>query len=260
MKVVTNAYWVWGDQVSKTPQSGEYLVTGSFMIRGKKNYINPARLELGCTLMFKLDDDSIVNHLNERKNRTTIGSELQMERAKVEEIELDEAVQDQAEEQNDSEGKDDEEDDNIEEIEDIEEIIEEPPTKNIEIVESKPEEDKKQEVGEEENDGEGDNNQEKEERQENYRGNKSETQQKKSDDKKQKDNKGELFGLKTKAKFCLVNINNLPRGKKTKLKRRNKKYADQDDEDRRLAMEAIGAKDMEFHKKNKSKLENEQFK
>ena len=77
MKIVTNAYWVWGDQVSKTPQSGEYLVTGSFMIRGKKNYINPQRLELGVTIMYKLDDDSIANHLNERRNRSAIDDDDQ---------------------------------------------------------------------------------------------------------------------------------------------------------------------------------------
>lgn len=35
------AYWVWGSQVSKTPESGEFVVTGSFIIRGKKNYIHP---------------------------------------------------------------------------------------------------------------------------------------------------------------------------------------------------------------------------
>lgn len=27
-KVVTNAYWVWGEQVSKTAPTGEYLTTG----------------------------------------------------------------------------------------------------------------------------------------------------------------------------------------------------------------------------------------
>lgn len=74
-KIVTSAYWVWGDQVSKTPQSGEYLVQGSFMIRGKKNYIHPQRLELGATIMFRLDDDSVANHLNERKNRMEAGGE-----------------------------------------------------------------------------------------------------------------------------------------------------------------------------------------
>jgi predicted ribosome quality control (RQC) complex YloA/Tae2 family protein len=74
-KIVTSAYWVWGDQVSKTPQSGEYLVQGSFMIRGKKNYLHPQRLELGATIMFRLADDSIANHLHERQNRMGIGED-----------------------------------------------------------------------------------------------------------------------------------------------------------------------------------------
>ena len=34
-KVVTSAWWVNHDQVSKTAPSGEYLTTGSFMIRGQ---------------------------------------------------------------------------------------------------------------------------------------------------------------------------------------------------------------------------------
>lgn len=59
------AFWVWGSQVSKTPESGEYLVTGSFIIRGKKTYLNPPKLELGYTVLFVLDDISILNHKNE---------------------------------------------------------------------------------------------------------------------------------------------------------------------------------------------------
>jgi len=61
------AFWVWGSQVSKTPESGEYLVTGSFIIRGKKNFLNPARLELGYTVLFGLDDQSSEKHKNERR-------------------------------------------------------------------------------------------------------------------------------------------------------------------------------------------------
>ena len=34
----TQAYWVLPEQVSKTPESGEYLPKGSFIIRGKRNY------------------------------------------------------------------------------------------------------------------------------------------------------------------------------------------------------------------------------
>lgn len=38
-KVVTSAWWVYHDQVSKTAPSGEYLTTGSFMIRGEDLFI-----------------------------------------------------------------------------------------------------------------------------------------------------------------------------------------------------------------------------
>lgn len=34
-KVITSAWWVYHDQVSKTAPTGEYLTTGSFMIRGE---------------------------------------------------------------------------------------------------------------------------------------------------------------------------------------------------------------------------------
>ncbi|WP_172633887.1 ribosome rescue protein RqcH [Caldisphaera lagunensis] len=40
------AYWVLGNQVSKSPPSGEYLAKGSFMIYGKKNFLKPINMEL----------------------------------------------------------------------------------------------------------------------------------------------------------------------------------------------------------------------
>jgi hypothetical protein len=46
-----------------------FIGTGSFMIRGKRNFITPNKIELGLTLMFSLHEDSIVNHLGERKPR-----------------------------------------------------------------------------------------------------------------------------------------------------------------------------------------------
>ena len=39
------AYWVLPEQVSKTPQSGEFLPKGAFVIRGKRNYYR-CKLEL----------------------------------------------------------------------------------------------------------------------------------------------------------------------------------------------------------------------
>jgi len=66
-KVVTSAYWVHDDQVSKTARSGEYLTQGSFVVRGKKNILKHTQLVMGFALLFKLADESIANHLDERK-------------------------------------------------------------------------------------------------------------------------------------------------------------------------------------------------
>lgn len=46
-----------------------YIGTGSFIIRGKRNHITPTRMELGFTLMMALADESIPNHIGERKPR-----------------------------------------------------------------------------------------------------------------------------------------------------------------------------------------------
>merc|ERR1739838_156634 len=66
-KVVTSAWWVRHDQVSKTAPSGEYLSTGGFLIRGKKNYLPPSYLVYGFGFMFKVDEDSVFRHRGERK-------------------------------------------------------------------------------------------------------------------------------------------------------------------------------------------------
>ena len=50
------AYWVHSHQVSKTAPSGEYLSTGSMMIRGTKNYLSMATMELGIGLIFQIKD------------------------------------------------------------------------------------------------------------------------------------------------------------------------------------------------------------
>lgn len=66
-KVVTSAYWVRADQVSKTAPTGEYLTTGSFMIRGKKNFLPPCHLVLGLSFLFKLEESSVERHSGERR-------------------------------------------------------------------------------------------------------------------------------------------------------------------------------------------------
>ena len=41
-----SAYWVFTDQVSKTPQAGEFVPRGAFIIRGKRNYEYHLNMEL----------------------------------------------------------------------------------------------------------------------------------------------------------------------------------------------------------------------
>jgi predicted ribosome quality control (RQC) complex YloA/Tae2 family protein len=39
--VLAQVYWVYANQVSKTPPTGMFIGTGSFIIRGKRNFISP---------------------------------------------------------------------------------------------------------------------------------------------------------------------------------------------------------------------------
>ena len=68
-KMVTSAYWVESHQVSKTAPTGEYLTVGSFMIRGRKNFLPASSLEMGMGVLFRLGDDaSIARHSNDRRD------------------------------------------------------------------------------------------------------------------------------------------------------------------------------------------------
>lgn len=55
--------------MSKTAPTGEYLTVGSFMVRGKKNFLPPNPLVMGFGVLFRLEDNSIAAHLNERRVR-----------------------------------------------------------------------------------------------------------------------------------------------------------------------------------------------
>lgn len=68
-RMITSAWWVESHQVSKTAPSGEYLTVGSFMVRGKKNFLPPTQLEMGLAVLFRLgDEDSIARHQNDRRD------------------------------------------------------------------------------------------------------------------------------------------------------------------------------------------------
>ncbi|ORY93012.1 fibronectin-binding protein A N-terminus-domain-containing protein [Syncephalastrum racemosum] len=102
-KIVTSAYWVYPDQVSKSAPTGEYLTTGSFMIRGKKNFLPPVQLVYGFGYLFKLDESSIGNHVSEK--RTEEQQEAFEKEAKAEALAEDKA-RESRENENEAEEKD----------------------------------------------------------------------------------------------------------------------------------------------------------
>lgn len=53
--IAVDAYWVMPDQVSKTPEAGEYLPKGAFVIRGKKNFYRRIPLKVAIGEIY-LDD------------------------------------------------------------------------------------------------------------------------------------------------------------------------------------------------------------
>lgn len=83
-KVATSAYWVYPDQVSKTAPSGEYLTTGSMMIRGRKNYLASQPLVMGIGWLFKLEEGSIAAHIGERAPRSLVIGDIPSERGTCE--------------------------------------------------------------------------------------------------------------------------------------------------------------------------------
>ena len=72
--LVISAWWVFDHQVSKTAPTGEYLPTGSFMIRGKKNFLPPTKIQLGAAVLFRVHQENAARHKGERTNPEFIGN------------------------------------------------------------------------------------------------------------------------------------------------------------------------------------------
>ncbi|KAI0552460.1 fibronectin-binding protein A N-terminus-domain-containing protein [Xylaria curta] len=78
-KASMSAWWVAADQVSKSAPTGEFLPTGSFMVRGKKNFLPASQLIMGFALMFKVSEESKGKHVKHRLYDTSPRSETQLE-------------------------------------------------------------------------------------------------------------------------------------------------------------------------------------
>jgi hypothetical protein len=95
-KVVVQVFWVHANQVSKSAPSGLYLPTGSFMIYGKKNFVQPFKLEMGYGLIFKVDDENISKHKGEREIREDIDA-VPLNRLAAPEIEAQPSAKEEGE-------------------------------------------------------------------------------------------------------------------------------------------------------------------
>ncbi|KAL6040267.1 Nuclear export mediator factor NEMF, partial [Balamuthia mandrillaris] len=320
-KVVTSAYWVHHHQVSKTAPSGEYLVTGSFMIRGKKNYLPPAPLVMGLGFLFKLDESSIPNHVNERRIRgQDKGNEdeetAQEESVEEEQDEDDEEANEQQEtreekkagtekpsanaskREGEKEAKESEEKDGdeTEEKEDTNEQEEEgehssegesdeeegeptPSAYRVKLMMDTPQTQEAKQTNKEEDVDDDDEEDEQETKQANStnkarlnaaekrrlkklkkRGlnpdqidlTKPQQQQQSNKAKKQQQQQQQQHKGEDKARQA-------PRGKKGKQKRIQRKYADQDEEERRIALELLAsAGNPEKQREEREKLEKRQ--
>lgn len=114
-KAGMSAWWVNADQVSKSAPSGEFLPTGSFMIRGKKNFLPPAQLLLGLGIMFKISEESKAKHVKHRlyDGEPTTGTEDSTSAPVQDKVEVHTTAQDdQSEDESEDEQPDDKPRDN----------------------------------------------------------------------------------------------------------------------------------------------------
>ncbi|EQB60314.1 rna-binding protein [Vairimorpha apis BRL 01] len=56
-QIISPVFYVSGEQVSKTPPTGQFVSKGSFIIRGNKTFINVHKLEYGLGILFKVSGD-----------------------------------------------------------------------------------------------------------------------------------------------------------------------------------------------------------
>lgn len=93
-KAGMGAWWVNAEQVSKSAPAGEFLPSGSFMVRGNKNYLPPQPLILGFGFLFRISEESKGNHVKHRLMDAETLPTKQIQEAQTHEAELAEEVAD----------------------------------------------------------------------------------------------------------------------------------------------------------------------
>ncbi|EAR88515.1 fibronectin-binding protein A, amine-terminal protein (macronuclear) [Tetrahymena thermophila SB210] len=282
-KIIASAWWVYDHQVSKRAETGEYLPSGSFMIRGKKNFIYPARMEMGCTLLYKLDDQFVEKHLNDRRRKdkddnTTTVSGVQIDNQNdFDETNFEIRPNMQLESQQSDQGVSIVNEDPFAQqqqqnkIEQVPILLQKASTSVIDEevtmirlnVPPQPKPKNAQQIQKEIQQAKQKNKQQqKDDKSQSKNGNDGKKSKDQKDAKKKDNKKNDSSSESDKEDEKQNNNKPVPRGKKNKIKKMQEKYADQDEEERQLRMHLIGAKQMKdvkikedqaFSKKNNTK-------
>ncbi|KAG1696435.1 hypothetical protein DVH05_018566 [Phytophthora capsici] len=244
-QVIAGAYWVHADQVSKTAPAGEYLTTGSFMIRGKKNYIQPSRLEMGLAVLFRIDESCISNHARQGEGRELRGLERQDEDGEDEDEVTCEPLQPEQEESTSKK---------------VKPVVDSSTSKPHKLPREPVPVVANEDVGDDEDNdvavkqAQGKKRLSAKERRDLKKG--RDLDREDSVDGQPTDQQKRSKG-KDKAPAQPPQQKKSVRGKKGKMKKMKKKYADQDDDDRRLRMEALGHVVEEEHDDEENSKEND---
>lgn len=272
-KAVMSAWWVNADQVSKTAPTGEYLTTGGFMIRGKKNFLPPAQLLLGFAVIWQISEESKAKHVKHRLKNDDVRGMTQEANSKAAAATNDDSDDDFPDAGKEPDASDDEfpdvkdegkaeESDEDDDFSDAQKRDASPGSEEARSPEErsnplqpqgsqKPREQAPNATNEDTHQSGSESEDEEDGEEEGTKHEDSETAQPQPEDKKA-GNKGKAGAQKDASNK--PKQNKPVRGKRGKAKKAAQKYADQDEEDRRLAMEILGSKAAEEKREAEEQL------
>ena len=235
-KAVMSAWWVLSENVSKIAPTGEYLAAGSFNIKAKKNYLPPAQLLLGFGVLFQISEESKARHYKNRLGETGTTATPPAEQDLGEELAQEQGDDDDEDDEFPDARKDaDDDDDDFPDAQDDEQVQEDHEV----AVRSNPLQSKGA-AGDKDDDESGSDDESDDEQEETQADSPEQTE---PETLLSKESQPPKQGAKASSKpEPKQQPKKMTRGKRGKAKRQAAKYAEQDDEDRELAMKLLGSK------------------
>jgi predicted ribosome quality control (RQC) complex YloA/Tae2 family protein len=237
-KAVMSAWWVPSEHVSKIAPTGEYLTAGSFNIKAKKNYLPPAQLLLGFGVLFQISEESKARHFKNRLGETLTTAVPAVGSAEQEATGEQQADDDDEDDEFPDAGKEaDDEDDDFPDAQD-----EEQQEDHETAVRSNPLQSKGAAADDDDDESDSDSDDESEDDQEEAEAESSEQAEPEAPSSQQSTKQNNKSTGPTPKPEPKQQPKKMTRGKRGKAKRQAAKYAEQDDDDRELAMKLLGSR------------------